>query len=144
METTNNKDQHVFLDKITLSAQILDKEGTMVGYFSTLASKRRQHYITDENIQESSDYCQCWATLHELYDFMRYNKILDYSNKNKGNKELINQLNTIIDNYLQPNKKIGFNELEQAKNIMHGVVSFCGYHDDSRKEKGASLFDEDD
>ncbi len=131
-------EDNIFLDKIKLSFVVLKKETDLIEVYSSLLKKIKRKYIKVEDVFEWNDYHGSWGISHELYSFLKYNKIKDLNDKKK--KEIgkdIDILEKIMDRYEQPDGDVGFEDLQKVVKILQKIVSLSGYHDDKFQDMGA-------
>jgi hypothetical protein len=119
------KPDSVFLDKIKLSALIVDKEGQLAGSYATLIKKLKQGSIEPSNLVESSDYHNCWRLMHELYTFMKHNEIAEHKAEHQEEHET---LKNIFCTYEKLDSIMSFEQLKQALDILTKIISMAGYH----------------
>ena len=142
----NEDETNIFLDKIKLSLVVLEKESSLIETYSDLIKKINNGSIKIEKINEWTLYYGSWNLVHELYNFLRFNKIKDIKNKKKKDGKLIKdikELENAMIKYENPDNKVTFKELQGIMPTIHSIISLSGYHDDKFHEKGGGLEDEE-
>ena len=129
----------IFLDKIRLSALVVDKEGQLIGSYNNLIRKLNCGFVEIKNISTCEDYANSWRILKEIYDFLQYNKVERFKVDKKEQYELIK---SIIKRYNELSSTT-FKDLQTAYEIIREIISDSGYHEDVFKRKGGSLDDEE-
>jgi hypothetical protein len=127
------------MDKIKLSALIVDKEGQLTGAWATLISDIIEGVVKEERIHKDEVYLSCWRLVHELYTFMRHNKIEEFKGKLS---EAYENLKVMMEKYEPPNlgKDLTLMDLKSAIFSITSVITMSGYHDDKRE----NMDDEDE
>jgi hypothetical protein len=115
----------VFLDRIRLSALIVDKEGQLAGSYATLLKKLKQNMINKEELADTNEFANCWRLLHELYTFMRHNEIAEHRKRSPEEHELLTHL---FQKYETADLRMTYEDLQQAVNTLTKVISQAGYH----------------
>ena len=126
MEGQQNK---IFIDKLTLSALIVDKEGQLIGAYSRLINRINAGFLVQDRIDSSLDYDKSWSMIFEIYSFMRYNKLKDIKSDNKDDKD-IDTLSEIMERYEHSKEGVCFEDLKKVYRMTLKFISLSGYHDD--------------
>lgn len=119
--------EEIMLDKYRLSFNILEHEGNMIQQYNHLLRSLKAGYLDSKTIMTSYDYLDCWTTLKELYDFMRFNKIADMERRYKKDVE---KLQEIMERYESLKEEVSFDDLKQSYNFIRKFISIAGYHED--------------
>jgi len=119
--------EEIMLDKYRIAFNILEKEGILIQQYNHILRDIKAGYLDSKTISKSFDFLDCWTTLKELYDFMRYNKIVGMK---KGYKEDVEKLEQIMDKYEDLKEEVSFDDLKQSYNFIRKFISIAGYHED--------------
>ena len=150
-------EENIFLDKKQLSSIIIAKESALVSCYAEIIKDINSGYTTEDKINTPEyryeDYEICWNLIHEIYTFIRFNKVKELEKKNKDDefgKEL-KEIKEIIRLYENPENKIvetetiediperkfvKFKDLKIIVPIIQKIISECGYHDDTFQSTG--------
>ncbi len=143
---TENKESNLFMDKIKLSFLVLKKESDLIEVYSNLIKQMRKEVIDVDSLESSDLYSGSWNLAHELYSFLRYNKIKDILEGKRTTKEIKDKIEKLIetmDKYANMTKELKFEELQEIIPILNEVASISGYHNDKLNKSGGSLDDEE-
>ncbi len=130
----------LFIDKLRLSAAILEKEGQLAGAFASLMKKIRCGYVSIENVDKCNEYDNSWRLVYELYIFMKHNKIEELKDKLE---EEYGDLIDVMKKYSNPDEKLNFFDLKNSVDIITKFISKAGYHDDKIKKEEGDLESEE-
>ena len=119
----------LFLDKIKLSAVILDKEGQLNGKVSEYLTSRRNGYIHDKHLKDSEKFPSCWSLIYELYMFLKHNKIEEL----KGKFE--DECDTMVSSMTKYEEEDSLTHVEliSSYDAIAKLITKSGYHDDKRQ-----------
>jgi len=126
---TEEKNTPLFLDKKVITAMIIDKEGLLIGEYASLINKIRSGVI--KQASKSPEYERSWSILHELYQFLRFNKIEKMKEKFKPDYDAINEIMGRYDNL--ESGEINIDDLQKGVAIIQRIISLAGYHEDETK-----------
>ncbi len=124
-----DNEQQVFLDKIRISASIIQKEAQLISDYNELINKINREIYVKQDIKKYPLFWDCWQTIGQLYDFVEYSKLEDEKFKEDSDKDKINKLKGTISKYRGGD--IGFEDLKRAYDLIREFISRFGYHDDS-------------
>ena len=131
----------LFMDKIKLSALVVDKTGQLIGAFADLQNKMAAKFIDDENLKESREWRNNWRLMLELHSFIYCSKIEKHKNITQDEKDKVSKT---IDNFIYHKDKNTFNDLVEVYKLILKFVSLSGYMDDKFvNRKDGSLEDEE-
>ena len=131
------EDESIFLDKIKLSFIVLEKESCLIETYADLLKDINLGGVNIEKIKNWDSYNGSWNFAHELYLFLKYNKVEEIKTKKKQDKIIekeINELKEIMNRYENPKKEVNFDDLQKVVPIIQKIVSKSGYHDDKYKD----------
>ena len=134
------EENKLFLDKIKLSAAILEKEGQLAGAFASLMKKIRCGYVKIEEVDRCNEYDNSWRLVYELYIFMKHNKIEELKDKCQDEYE---DLTECMEKYSSPREKLNFFDLKNSVDWITKFISKSGYHDDKLKKEEGDLESEE-
>lgn len=127
MEGQQNK---IFIDKLALSAMVVDKEGQLIGAYSKLINRINAAYLKQDRIKYSMDYDKSWCMIFEIYSFMRYNKLKTIEKEKKDDGD-IPKLTELMKMYESSKEGVSFKDLKEAYRMTLKFISLSGYHDDT-------------
>lgn len=158
LEENEAKDEAVFMDKYRLSFNILEQEGILIQQYNQILRSLKANHYDKDSITTSYDFLDCWVILKGLYDFLEFSKLTKWDGTQgkekkgkkkekkedyKKNKEYCKKLKSLIEDY-NNNKNFSFENLTEAYNLLRKFIALSGYHEDTYKEKGGGLGDEED
>jgi len=143
MEYKNNlqdktEEGPVFMDKYRLSFNILEQEGILILQYNELVRSKTAGYYDNNTIKKSLAFLDCWATLKGLYDFLEFGKLPYIKEKDK-----LANLKEIMEKY-EVRGNITYEDLRQAYTLIREFIALSGYHEDTFKDKGGTLDNEED
>lgn len=138
MVTDREQQEAVFMDKYRLSFNILEQEGMLVSLYSEITRKLIAGYYDNETITKTETFFDCWATLINLYNFMKNNKLEELRKKNKEDVENIERWIEEIELKAKPTME----DLRKCFKTLTKLISKAGYHDD-KLQKDEELSDYD-
>ena len=154
LEENEAREETVFMDKYRLSFNILEQEGILIQQYNQILRSIKAGYFNTKTIMESHDFLDCWTILKGLYDFLEFSKLNNWSDDKKPKdkkkeKKFVeiqkdrDKLKSLVADY-NDDKSFSFANLNEAYNILRKFIALSGYHEDTYKEKGGGLGDEED
>lgn len=128
----DNTKSNIFLDKMSLSAAILDKEGQLIGLHNDMILEFNIGTLSDEEIGRDTLALSVVRTLKDLYDILKNNKIKAIVTKNVKLKNDESNIIHLLDKFktIKPDSKITFKDIDEAYSSLLMFVSKAGYHKD--------------
>ena len=158
LEEDEAKEESVFMDKYRLSFNILEQEGILIQQYNNILRSMKAGYYDNKTITASYEFLDCWTTLKGLYDFLEFNKLTKWDGTHdkekkgkkkekeedyKKNKEDCQKLKLLMKDYIN-NKNLSLQNLSEAYNLLRKFIALSGYHEDTYKDKGGTLGEEED
>lgn len=123
-----NRKKQLWVDKVGLTDNLLQKEGHMIAMFSDVLRRLNMQYLEEDELESDTRYNNCWSVCHELFMILRYNKIEE--SEDKVGEEEIQKLKEYMRDFQSRNKK-GIKKLGFVVNTLCQIMSQSGYHEDS-------------
>ena len=137
---------NIFLDKRQISFGVLQKETDIIQTYASLMKGIRKGFIPLDDLNNFTEYTGTWNLVHELYSFLRHNKVEKFiltKNLEEDFRKRVELIITIMGRYENPKEELTFEELQKAIGIIQEIVSKSGYHDDTFKQNEGTLDEEE-
>jgi len=120
--------QELFINKLAVSALVVNKEGQLMNSYMTLLNKVRKGQVDKGEITSKGSYYECWGVCLELYMFLseKFDKL------NNDDKVKFNKLKTLIEKYERTEQDLKFEELQDTVNLLVRFVIQFGFHNVDR------------
>lgn len=130
-----SKNLKIWSDKLTVSLNILNKEGEAIGYMSDVAKKLQLGYCDQATVYRVSSFIECWRCLSEIYQFMKDDKIKIFEEKFEERAKEVGRLRDCIRRYNEGIRNLKYGELLDTMSLMGEIMTYSGYRDNE------SMFD---
>ena len=122
--------QELFINKLAVSALVVNKEGQLMNSYMTILNKIRKGQVGKQEITTKASFFDCWGICLELYMFLseKFDKLKDKDLDN------FNKLKTLVEKYERTEQDLKFEELEITVGLLVRFVIQFGFHNVDRMD----------